>query len=298
MIRVIGLGDNVVDKYIHTKTMYPGGNALNFAVYANMLGMDASYLGVFGDDEAGEHVYQISKSLGIRLDHCRFYKGENGYSQVKLEKGDRVFVGSNKGGVSSKYPLALSGVDISYISNFDIVHTSCFSFIEDELIHLSPYSNFISMDFSNRYTDEYLKRCCKYIDCASISCSEMKDEDIISLMHDIMSYGCKHIVIATRGVRGALVLVKNKLYEQSPCLIEAVDTMGAGDSFITAFLTGYINNMKEVVDFSVKSGNKGITKVDEYRDVVIKASLYKAALFSSKICSYDGAFGFGKSYKK
>ena len=58
MLRVLGLGDNVVDKYMHIRTMYPGGNALNFAVYAKMFGIEAGYLGVFGDDEAAAHVYE------------------------------------------------------------------------------------------------------------------------------------------------------------------------------------------------------------------------------------------------
>ena len=30
-IRVIGIGDNVVDKYLHSGMMYPGGNALRKA---------------------------------------------------------------------------------------------------------------------------------------------------------------------------------------------------------------------------------------------------------------------------
>ena len=33
-VKVLGFGDNVVDKYEHIKTMYPGGNAVNFAVFA------------------------------------------------------------------------------------------------------------------------------------------------------------------------------------------------------------------------------------------------------------------------
>ncbi len=33
-MKVIGIGDNVCDKYIHLKTMFPGGQALNFSVYA------------------------------------------------------------------------------------------------------------------------------------------------------------------------------------------------------------------------------------------------------------------------
>ena len=38
-MRVIGIGDNVCDKYEHQKTMYPGGQALNFSIYARMLGV-------------------------------------------------------------------------------------------------------------------------------------------------------------------------------------------------------------------------------------------------------------------
>ena len=45
-ISVLGFGDNVVDKYEHIKTMYPGGNAVNFAVFAKKLGVDRSaYMG-------------------------------------------------------------------------------------------------------------------------------------------------------------------------------------------------------------------------------------------------------------
>lgn len=37
-MRVIGIGDNVCDKYEHLRLMFPGGQAANFAVYAGMLG--------------------------------------------------------------------------------------------------------------------------------------------------------------------------------------------------------------------------------------------------------------------
>ena len=33
-VNALGFGDNVVDLYEHIHTMYPGGNAVNFAVYA------------------------------------------------------------------------------------------------------------------------------------------------------------------------------------------------------------------------------------------------------------------------
>ena len=37
MIKVIGIGDNVCDQYYPAKIMYPGGQAMNFSVYAKML---------------------------------------------------------------------------------------------------------------------------------------------------------------------------------------------------------------------------------------------------------------------
>lgn len=47
MIRILGLGDNVVDRFLDRGRMYPGGQAMNVAVYASMLGAESGYLGVF-----------------------------------------------------------------------------------------------------------------------------------------------------------------------------------------------------------------------------------------------------------
>ncbi len=44
-ISVLGIGDNVVDKYLHSGIMYPGGNALNFAVYAKLADIPSAFMG-------------------------------------------------------------------------------------------------------------------------------------------------------------------------------------------------------------------------------------------------------------
>ena len=43
-LKVLGIGDNVCDKYLHTAVIYPGGNALNIAVFARELGHESAYL--------------------------------------------------------------------------------------------------------------------------------------------------------------------------------------------------------------------------------------------------------------
>ena len=294
MIRVLGVGDNVCDKYLHTKTIYPGGNALNIAVFGKMLGMEAAYLGTFGDDEVGQHVYSVVKGLNVDLSHCRMEEGENGCARVQLVDGDRVFLKGNRGGISRERPPVLTKLDEEYISGYDLVHTSIHSFMEAELPKLRRASSFVSMDFSDRYDEEYLKQCCPYIDCAEISCGNMPEEDIRKVMKQITDFGCRHMVIATRGSKGAYVAVDGKIYQQSPCLVKAKDTMGAGDSFITSFLVNYLDGIGMARDFGAGSGTEGTVTAEAYKDILIRISLYRAAVFSADQCQRDGSFGYGK----
>ena len=81
-MRVIGIGDNVCDKYEHLRLMFPGGQAANFAVYAGMLGAESAYMGVFGRDEVAEHVIATLDELQVEHSRCRQYEGENGYARV------------------------------------------------------------------------------------------------------------------------------------------------------------------------------------------------------------------------
>lgn len=55
MLRLIGVGDNVVDCNYTTGIMYPGGNSLNFSVYGRQLGHETAYAGVFGHGHPGRH---------------------------------------------------------------------------------------------------------------------------------------------------------------------------------------------------------------------------------------------------
>ncbi|QOV18853.1 hypothetical protein INP51_12740 [Blautia liquoris] len=112
-------------------------------------------------------------------------------------------------------------------------------------------------------------------------------------METIFDFGCRQIVLATRGSKGACLMIGGKIYEQSPYLINAKDTMGAGDSFIACFLFNYLEEMKMAVDFK-ESHVPGILLIAEYQDLLMKICLYCAAVFSAEQCLREGSFGFGK----
>jgi len=276
-MKVLGIGDNVCDKYLETNTIYPGGNALNFAVFARKMGYESAYLGSFGDDVVGKHVSSVAKELGLDLSHCRFVSGENGLARVWLVNGDRVFLPGNKGGACKEHPPILDDSDMEYLNGFDLIHTSIYSYLEPQLYKLKQSSAFVSMDFSDDYTPDYLAACCPYIDAAILSCGKMPEDEILSLQKQVASYG-PSVVIATRGSKGAQVLIKKPdqaddsfdLYQQPPHLVEATDTMGAGDAFLTCFLVQYIEG----------------TRISE--------ALSLAADFAASQCLVSGSFGHGK----
>ena len=292
MIRVIGLGDNVVDYYLHTDTIYPGGNALNFAVYANMLGYESAYMGSFGDDENALHVYQTLKKLGISIEHCRFCIGENGCAPVNIVDGDRVFLGSNRGGVTKYHPIALSALDLAYLSRFDLVHTSIFSYIDPQLPKLKESGLRVSYDFSDQFDASLHRELCPHLWCACISGSERNYEENRARIEEVVGYGCPNVIL-TRGAEGAMVYLEGRLYEQSPCFVAATDTMGAGDSFITAFLTSYLDLEKYCRDLQAHGAPRGLICRDEAQNDAIRISLHKASVFAASTCQRDGSFGYG-----
>lgn len=280
-VSALGFGDNVVDKYEHIKTMYPGGNCVNFAVYAKMFGAKRSaYMGYFGNDAEAEHVMYALDDIGIETVKCKQLEGENGCARATLVDGDRVFLGSNEGGIRGKTPYVLDRFDLEYIRKFDFVHSGNYCFMEKELPKIHEAGVPISFDFSDDSEDSYYAEVAPTVDYAFCS-FDGTDEEAREHLKKIVSYGPK-LAVASRGADGCILYDGQEYYVQKAVPIkEVVDTMGAGDSLITSFMVAYTDHLK-----------KGITG-----ETAIRESLAAAAEFASKVCGMNGAFGYGKKYE-
>lgn len=283
-MRVIGVGDNVVDKYLHKQIMYPGGNALNFSVYAKQMGHDTAYLGVFGNDRAARHIIETLDKLQVDHSFSRQHEGENGYAKVDLVDGDRVFVGGNDGGVQLAHPIKLSLQDLDYIKTFQLAHSSIYSDMETELYKIKEAGVRLSFDFSSDFTEPLLESVCRYADYSLLSCGHLEDEATRELLKKVHSLGSK-LAIGTMGSRGALVFNGATFFQQEPHFVKPVDTLGAGDSFFTAFILYYLEGilLDPKLDFDPSH---------------IKKSLDEGARFAAKTCLVDGAFGFGIPFNR
>jgi sugar/nucleoside kinase (ribokinase family) len=285
----LGLGDNVCDIYLHTKVMYPGGQALNVAVFAKRQGARSEYLGVFGRDEVALCVQKTLDELGIAHPRCRQYEGENGFARVNLVEGDRVFMGSNKGGVLQTHPIVLEKEDLSYLAAFDLIHTSNNSFIDGELPKMAALPGLISYDFSLSWKEPgRIEKVAPFIDFGFLSCGGMEWNAVEVLIRQIHAAGCR-TVIATMGKEGALLFDgENQIFQPSE-KEPAVDSLGAGDGFAAAFLVAAASAKKVVSAIEDASAKKDASK----RRDAYAAALAKGASFATEVCGVSGAFGHG-----
>ena len=91
-------------------------------------------------------------------------------------------------------------------------------------------------------------------------------------------------VLATMGAAGQMLSVQGKIVEKTTQMVEASDTMGAGDSYFSAFLCSLLETSKE---------GKIVEGTDEEMAKRLQTAMGKGAVFAAKVCALEGAFGYG-----
>lgn len=235
------IGDNVVDLYCDKGVYYPGGNALNVAVLARRAGLgETDYMGILGNDGPAAHVEAAMRAEGLSTHLLRRAQGENGLARVTHDAGgDRVFLGSNRGGIRRKLMLRMDADDLEAIAAAAWVHTSCFSYIEPELPRIAAAARALSYDFSTVATPALLALVAPHLTLAFLSGAGRGIDDLRRLAAEVLGHGAKAVCI-TRGEEGAYWTDGSGEIHQAIVPAEVRDTMGAGDAFIAGYLTATI----------------------------------------------------------
>jgi fructoselysine 6-kinase len=264
-MRVCGVGDNVVDRYFNQKLMFPGGNAVNFAVHAQRSGMSAAYLGVIGTDSDGDLIRSSLQAEGIELTRLRVKDGPNAFATVHMDDdgGNRVW-GLCEKGVSL---FRLGDADLDYLAGFDLVHTGETSRLDSQLPEIRERVA-ISFDFSDRDLD-YAAAVLPYLKVAAFSRGDAGDDEVARVLDAAASAGVE-LVTVTQGARGATVFHKGETLFVPSVPVDAIDTLGAGDAFVSRLACRVLT---------------GVSLAEAARD---------AAQYSALICGTRGAFGHAR----
>lgn len=265
---LVGIGDNVVDLYRDRCVYYPGGNALNVAVLARRFGLaETQYVGILGSDAEGTHVRRSLMAEGLSDAWLRVADGPNGKAQVDHNAdGERIFAGSNHGGIRRKVMLRMDDEDFTLIARLGHVHSSCFSYIELELPRIAAAAERLSFDFSTERDPSYLRQVCPHLDIAFLSGQGLDDTGVAALIAEVQAAGAVRACV-TLGERGAVWADGDVRIPQPVSAARVVDTMGAGDAFIAGFLCASIGGADT------------------------RAALARAADCAAECCGWAGAWG-------
>lgn len=278
--KVLGFGDNVVDIYEHSHIMYPSGNCVNLCAYSKIMDVErVAYMGYFGSDDIAEFVIGVLNELEIETVKCKQLVGENGWSKCSLIDGDRIFGDYNQGGIRGKTPYILDRFDLEYMKQFDYVHSGNYCYTESQLQTIKENGIKLSFDFSDDSTKEYYEKYAPYVTYAfcSFDGDEEAAKEHLRFIHSLEP----EIASLTRGSKGCIMYDGEQFYVQPAKELDVVvDTMGAGDSFLTSFMNCFVDQEKKGAE----------------RPEAIRKALMEASEFAAYVCGLNGGFGHGKPY--
>lgn len=296
----MGIGDSVVDQYPQRGKQYPGGNSANFCVYASMAGHQASYLGVLGGDVHADHIRRSLSGFDVDLTHTRNTELPTNLCRVTLTNGNREIEDSTDYDLFSSCPILLDDADFKYIARHDLVHTSLYAHIDDQLVAVRETGAMVAYDYSNFWSTELVRSTCQAVDIGFFSFPSSRSwEEGKQRMLDLHSLGCG-LVVATAGKRGACVYNGRRFYEKMPYHLEVppVDTLGAGDAFLTGFSIRYTQGMKLRKNMEANLHMEWQRDDwEDYEDRLIENSMAAGNLIASYVCGIEAAFGCGMELK-
>lgn len=236
-MKLVTIGDNVIDIYADQSRGFVGGNCVNVAVYARRAGAaETAYFGVVGDDERGGDILRALREEGVAVSGVSRTPGPTAWCRIAHEHGDRVFVASDKG-------VSLFRVDdglLESIAGFDVAHMAYSGQMEDDVEKVSAVVP-VSFDFSDRHSPEYIGAIAPFVTYAEFSAGGLDETGCRQLAARAQAAGARNVLI-TRGADGALFWAEDGMrHRVAARRIPVVDTLGAGDSFIATFLVGMLS---------------------------------------------------------
>jgi len=259
---IIAFGDNVVDCYADRGQMFPGGNAVNHAVFAQRFGARASYIGGVADDPAGRHIRDSLIAEAVDVSGLRMGPGRTAYCVIGSRGGEREFLRADLG-VSI---IAPRPVDLARIAGADAVHTGRSSHVDAHLADFASRAK-LSYDFATLRDPERIAAIAPLCYLASFSGGGADADTVAALSAASLAAGAQWCLI-TRGEAGAVLAGPDGITEAPAVPARILDTLGAGDSFIARTLVGLLRG-------------------ESPKDV-----LAAAAEAAAKTCTHLGGFGY------
>ncbi|WP_404405524.1 aminoimidazole riboside kinase [Jeotgalibacillus malaysiensis] len=285
---VISLGEALID-FIptdETNDYYyksPGGAPANVAVGVARLGLPSYFAGNVGEDVLGRFLERTLNQYGVNTDHLHFDQDHRtGAVFVTLDQGERSF--DFYIDPSADRFLKAEELDVALFEEAKILHFGSISMISEpaktatkKAVELAREKGMIvSYDPNLRMSlwsnEEEARRTISSMldqaDVVKISEEELEfltgTEDIQKGAEVLKQFGIPLLLI-TMGAEGSWIFTQTETRHVPAKKVEAVDTTGAGDAFVSGMLyslheyEGDVRDLKldqavEMVELASRSG--------------------------------------------
>ncbi len=257
-IKVLVIGDIVIDHYPDSRNSYIGGSAANVALAfkRNSLKSDVDLIGIIGDDFAGEQLYTKLRAKGINLDKIMKLSGKTARANWRRKDSGTELISIDKG-VDQGIPLDyLTGINIG---KYDLVHATPYSLGLKEIKYLKANSKSFSFDASFIFGTDDIVELMPETDWFFISGGLAREHQWISKLDFLPAEG----LILLNGEEGVKFFNSNLEMDEisTKNRDEIYDDLGAGDIFIGKLLSDYYRNsrdknMKNLLGKAIKAAGK------------------------------------------
>ena len=237
-VKIATVGDNCMDVYENIGKAYPGGNPVNVAVYFVRMGGEASYVGQVGTDNYGKLMVEAISAKGVDVSHVRAVEGSTAITHVELINGDRI-MGDYEEGVLANFHLTDEEVD--FLGSHEMVVSALWGNAQGYFPKIREKGAKIAYDAATRPFDPAAVEAIPHVNYFFYSGDEGDTYQSRQQMRKLHAMG-PEIVVMTMGEEGSLAFDGENFYEFGIVECPVVDTMGAGDSYISGFVKGILEN--------------------------------------------------------
>ena len=242
-----------------------GGKGANQAVMAGLLGADVYMITCLGDDVYKEMTINNYEANNVNTDHIQLVKGASGVAPIWVDATgqNRIIVipGANNEIDAQK---AISSIE--EIGDISVLVGQCEIPMEvNHEVFQYAKSNSVTTIFNpapaKKLEREFLEHISWLIpnenEFELISGMEPNDDNFLKFNEEIP---CNLIV--TLGEKGAVLVDENRTHHFDAPAVNAIDTTGAGDSFIGTFAyeLSESNSPESCIKKAVEKASQSVTK--------------------------------------
>jgi sulfofructose kinase len=233
----------------------PGGQVASAMVACAKLGLRTKYIGTVGDDERGKVQMESLLGQGINLDHVQLRKNcpnQSAYILIDHTTGERTVlwrrVDCLRIDPQEITPEQITCARMLHIDGHDTAAVARAA----EIARKNGIPVTVDVDTIYPGFDKVLPNV-DYLICSSdFPAAWTGEQDHFKALEMIQNQYGMRVAAMTLGADGALARIDGGYIYSPACVVNCVDTTGAGDVFHGAFCYGALQDwpMREILDFS------------------------------------------------